>query len=152
MISKKHRQSGFTTIELLVVIAVIAVLAAGVIAAANRMRNQAQNQQARSILNEVAATQEQYASEHQGNFASDVSDDSRFQRIENDLQNRVDASLTVEMETGSSNQDYAAAIDRPNGDGAFCIDEDGDTRGYSGSTSPSSVISGGNCQGTSNES
>ena len=152
MISKKHRQSGFTTIELLVVIAVIAVLAAGVIAAANRMRNQAQNQQARSILNEVAATQEQYASEHQGNFASDVSDDSRFQEIEQELQDKVDSTITLEMETGSSNQDHAAAIKRPNGDGAFCIDDDGNTRGYSGSTSPSGVISGGNCQGTNNDS
>jgi prepilin-type N-terminal cleavage/methylation domain-containing protein len=152
MILNKHRQNGFTTIELLVVIAVIAVLAAGVIAAASRMRNQAQNQQARTILNEVGPVQEQYKSEHQGDYASDVSDDSRFQRIESDLQSRVDDSITVEMETGSSDQDYAASIERPNGDGAFCIDDDGDTRGYSGSTSPSSVISGGNCQGTNNNS
>jgi len=154
----KHRQSGFTTIELLVVIAVIAVLAAGVIAAANRMRNQSQEQQARSILNEVGSVEEQIASERGGEYEDTVANDSRLVDINERLEENFEFGVSgddgttdgntpvLKIEKGSGGQNrFAAAIPRPNNaSGSFCVDSDGNSFGYN-NTDASTVISGGQC-------
>ena len=129
-------ERGFTTIELLVVIAVIAVLAAGVIAAANRMRNQAQNNQMRQVLSEVPATQESIAAERGGTYESGAGgsnqvtsgNDSRLVDLQEEMTD-IENSAELIIVTANGDQDFAAAVTRPNGSGSFCIDNDGDSYG-----------------------
>jgi len=152
---KQSKQSGFTTIELLVVIAVIAVLAAGVIAAANRMRNQAQDQQVRSLLNEVGSVQEQIASENQGNYASpgDVgsNSDQRLQDIQTNMQDSIEDNLNLKVWAASNGQSFAAVVQRANQSGHFCVDNTGETLGSTATGSHHEIVKNVNASGVTGQ-
>ncbi len=118
-------KQGFTTIELLIVIAVIAVLAAGIIAAVQRARIQAQDGEIKKKLSELESAQTTIKSEGGGYKAYDTEsgslEDSRLQEISDAVKQINGVGFDEDDLIGANNTGYGVVTPTVTGNGVFCF-------------------------------
>jgi type II secretory pathway pseudopilin PulG len=130
-----------TVIIVLAVVGAIGILVFFMMKGENEEKSSAQKyRRARSTVSKIAQIQEKIASEQMGEYATDITEDSRLEDVQNRIQ-KISSEASLTMKAGDENLSYAVVLEWPDQKKFFCLDNGGDSSSYNAEKAEYSSVS-----------